>query len=607
MQLATSASAAAPSPLQLARRQVARATSRFLALQATRPRMAAVASSSTLRHHPCRRSASTDAASGVPRFTDGPYDPYNCITARLDPITNASSDAQRPASGSVSASDAPLAGWQVAVKENICVKHAKTTCSSRMLRDYESTFDAACVQRLRQAGAAIALKTNCDEFGMGSENLHSHHGPVRNPANPNAPRVRAEAESAAWDLETERVAGGSSGGSAAAVRAGLARIALGTDTGGSIRLPAAYCGVIGLKPSYGLVSRWGVVSYADSLDTVGLLGARLDDVERTFDVISAPDARDPTCVDQATRQRADEVAEAALARSSGGGGGGVRGLRIGIPAEYFPAELHPRVLAPLRRAIERLRSQGAEVVPVSLATTPYALSAYYVICSAEASSNLARYDGVEYGHRASSLSSSSSSSSSSPSPSASSSASPSSTEETGASGIKGEQANPYALTRSQGFGAEVQRRLLLGTYALSAHQFDNYFLQAARIRRQIQDDFQRLLRIPSVVHPPSSPLQREEGEGVDAILHPSAVDTAPTLAKSLGLKRPSGEEGKGEMEGVASYVQDVLTVPASLAGLPAISLPAGEADDGWPVGVTVMSQWGCEKVLFRIGQSVLAP
>ncbi|EPQ28472.1 uncharacterized protein PFL1_03775 [Pseudozyma flocculosa PF-1] len=548
----------------------------------SRPPSRLASSSRTASTTSSALTSATAAASAAspPHLSDGPFDPYNCITSRLPTTASAGDAARTPRDGR------PLAGWDVAVKENICVLGAATTCSSRMLSDYASTFDAACVHRLRNAGATIAAKTNCDEFGMGSENVHSFHGPVRNPAKAvrdAAPRPEPAA-AAAWDLERERVAGGSSGGSAAAVKAGLARIAIGTDTGGSIRLPAAYCGVVGLKPSYGLVSRWGLVSYADSLDTVGVLGSGIDDVEAAFDVLSAPDARDPTCVDASARRRAEGAVAAALdvaSSSTTNGGGVVEGLRIGIPREYFPRELHPRVLAPFRAAVHRLREQGAHIVSVSLPTTPYALSAYYVISSAEASSNLARYDGVEYGYRASAVEGQS---------------------------PQQEQQHPYARTRSQGFGAEVQRRILLGTYALSADKFDNYFLQAGRIRREIQRDFATSLRIPSVLGHgvAASPLSADKDkDGVDVLLHPSAVDTAPTLASALGFGPRAGTAQERQDRILSSYVQDVLTVPASLAGLPAISLPVGEAeDDGWPVGVTATSQWGCEKILFRIGRAL---
>lgn len=430
-----------------------------------------------------------------------------------------------------------------------------------MLQDYTSTFDAASVSLLRRAGADLRYVTNCDEFGMGSTNTHSFHGAVRNPASPTSSATHASN----WDPDVDRVAGGSSGGSAAAVRAGLARIALGSDTGGSVRLPAAYCGVVGLKPSYGLVSRWGLVSYADSLDTVGILARTVEDVEIVSDVLAAEhDRRDPTSASPEVRRQALETTQKVIKKflsTARDTSQPLKGLRVGVPSEYFPVELHQRVLPPFRKAVAALEKLGAEVVSISLPSTPSALSAYYIISSAEASSNLARYDGVEYGfHKPP---------------------------------VKGHHA--YAATRTAGFGDEVRKRILLGTFALTADAFDNFFLQASRIRAEIQSDFANVLRIQ---HPTASDSKAEGGdeEGVDMIIHPSAVDTAPTLASAM----KGSEEGQA---GVGEYVQDVLTVPASLAGLPALAIPAGVAeDDGWPVGVTFVSQWGCDKLLLHVGK-----
>lgn len=395
---------------------------------------------------------------------------------------------------------------------------------------------------------------------MGSSNIHSVHGAVRNPAAPHlqgTPSVSASE----WDLEVERVVGGSSGGSAAAVRAGLVRVALGSDTGGSVRLPAAYCGVVGLKPSYGVVSRWGLVSYADSLDTVGVLASTVEDAEQVLDILAKHDSRDPTSASMESRARAAETVNGVLnALPSPPSALPLSGLRVGVPKEYFPVELHPRVLPPFRKAVAALERLGAEVVQVTLPSTPSALSAYYIISSAEASSNLARYDGVEYGlHKPP---------------------------------VPGHHA--YAATRTAGFGSEVRKRVLLGTFALTADAFDNFFLQASRVRAEIQEDFASAFRI----HHPSTTKQangEEKDGGVDVIIHPSAVDTAPTLASAA-----RGAEG-----GIAEYVQDILTVPASLAGLPALAIPAGVAeDDGWPVGVTLVSQWGCDKILLSVARQL---
>ena len=495
-------------------------------------------------------ATSLTARNELKLLRDGPHDPYNAIVATLPPTPSDSS----------AASDDPLAGWKAAIKANICVRGAPTSCSSAMLQQYESAFEAASVSQLRQAGADLCYITNCDEFGMGSSNVHSIHGAVRNPASPT--KYPSTGTGRERNEEIERVAGGSSGGSAAAVRAGLVRFALGSDTGGSIRLPAAYCGVVGLKPSYGMVSRWGLVSYADSLDTVGVLARTVEDAEQVYDVLAQHDARDPTSASTDARSKAADIVDGLLSSlQSSSSAQALKGLRVGIPREYFPDELHPRVLPPFRRAVSALEQLGAEVVSISLPSTPSALSAYYIISSAEASSNLARYDGVEYGlHKP-------------PAP--------------------GHHA--YAATRTAGFGDEVRKRILLGTFALTADAFDNFFLQASRIRADVQRDFASALRN---LNPNTKKAEQGESDaGVDVIIHPSAVNTAPTLASAIN----GAEEGGG----VSEYVQDILTVPASLAGLPALAVPAGVAeDDGWPVGVTMVSQWGCDKLLLHVAKQL---
>ncbi|EPQ56175.1 amidase signature enzyme [Gloeophyllum trabeum ATCC 11539] len=440
----------------------------------------------------------------------------------------------------------PLSGTRVAVKDNICTRDMPTTCSSEMLRDFTSPFDATVVSLLRAAGAQIVGKANCDEFGMGSLNVHSIHGPVLNPWVP-----RDEHEHA------PRSAGGSSGGSAAAVAAGLCDVALGTDTGGSVRLPAAYCGVVGLKPSYGLLSRWGVVSYSDSLDCVGVLARSVADVHKVFATLNHHDPRDPTSLPPSIRQRARS------APARGRDPSDLRGLTIGIPQEYFPAELPALPLRPLLRA---LRARGAALVPVSLPSTRFALSAYYVIASAEAGSSLGRFDGVRYGKHV-------------PPP-------------PGADRAKASQV--YAHSRTKGFGREVRKRVLLGTYALSADAFDNYFLQAQRVRRLIKADFDRVFLKPNPLRgSPSRSDEREEEGKVDVLLHPSAMRTAPPLPAPSPATH------------LDAYVQDTLTTPASLAGLPALSVPAGLAD-GWPVGVSVVGQWGDEEGVLGVGRVVEA-
>ncbi|KAI9440754.1 amidase signature enzyme [Lactarius indigo] len=440
----------------------------------------------------------------------------------------------------------------VAVKDNICTKNMPTTCSSAMLRDFKSPFDATVVQLLSGSGATIIGKTNCDEFGMGSLNIHSVHGPVVNP-------YQHPANAVEWHGRERRSAGGSSGGSAAAVAAGMCDAALATDTGGSVRLPASYCGVVGLKPSYGLISRWGVVSFADSLDCVGIIGKNVASTSQVFDVLSKFDERDPTAARSNTREKARELSSEQMVEGLSLDFRDLTGLHIGIPQEYFPASLDNSIISPFRRVIRALKTRGATVLPVSLPNTRYALSAYYVIASAEASSNLARYDGVQYGTHV-------------PLPPGAISRSP---------------ADVYAHSRTAGFGAEVKRRILLGTYALTADAFDNYFLQSQRLRQCIRDDFMRVFRVPNPLA--VSPMCNEAG--VHVLLHPSAVRTAPRL---------------DEQDGLDAYTQDVLTVPASLAGLPALSVPiaAGAEGDGWPLGVSIVGQWGCEKMVLAVGAAI---
>ncbi|KAH9987131.1 amidase signature enzyme [Russula compacta] len=446
----------------------------------------------------------------------------------------------------------------VAVKDNICTKDMPTTCSSAMLRDFQSPFDATVVQLLNSSGATIIGKTNCDEFGMGSLNVHSIHGPVVNP-------YQHPSSTVDWHARERRSAGGSSGGSGAAVAAGICDAALATDTGGSVRLPASYCGVVGLKPSYGLISRWGAVSFADSLDCVGIIGKDVSSASQVFDVLSVFDERDPTAARPTTRETARELsseymAEWALSHSD------AEQLRIGIPQEYFPASLDRSILSPFRRVVRALQDRGATVLPVSLPNTSYALSAYYIIASAEASSNLARYDGVQYGLHV-------------PLPPDSIARSP---------------AEVFAHSRTAGFGAEVKRRILLGTYALTADAFDNYFLQAQRLRQCIRDDFMRVFRVPNPLARLAAAAAAPNPAGVHVLLHPSAVRTAPRLDEQ--------QDGHG----LDAYTQDVLTVPASLAGLPALSVPIAPSaeGDGWPLGVSVVGQWGCEAMVLTIGAAI---
>ncbi|KAF9053753.1 amidase signature enzyme [Hymenopellis radicata] len=410
----------------------------------------------------------------------------------------------------------------VGVKSNICTSELTTTCSSGILKDFVSPFNATVVDLLQASGVQVIGKTNCDEFGMGSLNVNSIHGPVVNP-------FQHPSSDTPWETRERRSAGGSSGGSAAAVAAGLCDVALGTDTGGSVRLPAAYCGVVGLKPSYGLLSRWGIVPYADSLDCVGILAKDVALTQKVFDILNVHDPQDPTSVPSSARNEGPTE---------------LRNLRVGVPQEYFPAELSFSVIDATKRTLKDLKAQGVTIVPISLRSTSYALSAYYVIASAEASSNMARYDGIQYGTRV-------------PPP-------------TGSDLSK--VSDVYSYTRTEAFGSEVKKRILLGTYSLSADAFDNYFLQAQRVRQLVKEDFDRAFH------------------HVDVLIHPSAIRTAPLL-ESVNY-------------GLDSYVQDVLTVPASLAGLPAVSIPVRHAEDGWPVGVSVVGQWGADELVMKVGQLI---
>ncbi|WP_263260382.1 Asp-tRNA(Asn)/Glu-tRNA(Gln) amidotransferase subunit GatA [Pseudomonas sp. RIT-PI-S] len=399
----------------------------------------------------------------------------------------------------------PLLGAPLAHKDLFCTRGIRTSCASRMLDNFQAPYDATVVEKLAAAGTVTLGKTNMDEFAMGSANENSHYGPVRNP----------------WQLD--HVPGGSSGGSAAAVAARLLPATTGTDTGGSIRQPAAFTNLTGLKPTYGRVSRWGMVAYASSLDQAGPLARTAEDCALMLQAMAGFDPKDSTSIDEAVPDYSATLNDS------------LQGLRIGVPREYFGAGLDPRIAERVEACIAELEKLGAVIKPISLPNMQHAIPAYYVIAPAEASSNLSRFDGVRFGYRCE---------------------------------------NPLDLTdlykrsRGEGFGPEVQRRIMVGTYALSAGYYDAYYLKAQRIRRLIKNDFMAAF------------------QEVDVILGP----TTPNPAWKLGAKNN---------DPVAAYLEDVYTITANLAGLPGLSMPMGFAD-GLPVGAQLLAPYFQEGRLLNV-------
>ncbi len=403
----------------------------------------------------------------------------------------------------------PLTGIPMAVKDVLCVRGVETTAGSQILRGFKPPYTATAVSRLFEAGAVMLGVTNCDEFAMGSSTENSAYFPTRNP----------------WALD--RVPGGSSGGSAAAVAAGEAIFSLGTDTGGSIRQPAALCGVVGMKPTYGRVSRYGLIAFASSLDQIGPFARSVDDAALVLSLMAGNDALDATSSDRPGNEVLNNY------------GAGVKGMRLGVPREYYDVQgIEPGVKAVIDKAIKVLQEQGAEIVDVSLPHTDYGLAAYYIIAPAECSSNLARFDGVRYGMS-----------------------------EVDAPNIT----ELYMRTRRKGFGAEVRRRVMLGTYALSSGYYDAYYLKAQKVRTLIKRDFDAAF------------------QKCDAVI--SA--TSPTVAFPLGAKT---------QDPISMYLCDVLTLGGNLAGLPGISVPCGMSE-GLPVGLQILGpQWG-ENLVLRVARA----
>jgi len=406
----------------------------------------------------------------------------------------------------------PLAGIPVALKDLISTKDIPTTCGSRILEGYHPPYDATVVTRLRTADAVLIGKLNMDEFAMGSSNENSGYGPVRNPR------------------DTDRVPGGSSGGSAASVAADETILALGSDTGGSVRLPASFCGVVGLKPTYGLVSRYGLVAYASSLDQIGPLGRSVTDVALLLSTIAGHDSDDSTSADVAVPDYVGELSQ------------GISGLTIGLPKQYDTEGLDPEVRSAVRNGVALLEAAGASVREIDLPVAghpSYSVAAYYVIATAEASSNLARYDGVKYGLRVE----------------------------------DGDLNGMYAATRSRGFGNEVKRRIMLGTYVLSAGYYDAYYLKAQRVRTLIQQDFDRAF------------------ESCDLIAGP----VSPT---------PAFKFGERIEDPLQMYLTDIYTVSVNLAGIPAISVPCGTSNSGLPIGLQLLAPAFEESRLLRAARVV---
>ncbi|MFC2061846.1 Asp-tRNA(Asn)/Glu-tRNA(Gln) amidotransferase subunit GatA [Elusimicrobiota bacterium] len=446
----------------------------------------------------------------LPKIQEGQEKLNNYITlltdrakdraSQLDEIINSGKDT------------GPLAGIPIAIKDNMMLEDTPTTCGSKILKNYISPYTATVVEKLEQAGAVIVGKTNMDEFAMGSSGETSHFGPVKNPHDP------------------ERIPGGSSSGSAASVADGQVMGSLGSDTGGSIRQPAAMCGVVGMKPTYGLVSRYGLVAFASSLDQIGPFAATVEDAAVILDVIAGYDPKDSTSYDMG-----DKKLDCASKT-----GEGIKGAKIGIPKEYMTEGLSPEILERLEYTMKELEKKGAEIIDVSLPLTKYAVSVYYIVAPAEASANLARYDGVKYGYRT-------------PQPE--------------------DLLAEYKKSRQEGFGPEVKRRIMLGTYALSSGYYDAYYLKAQKVRTKMSEDFKKVFN------------------EIDFILSP----TTPSTAFKIGEKAD---------DPLQMYLSDIYTISCNLTGLPGINIPAGKDSQGLPVGLQLISSWLNDENLFAAAREM---
>ena len=405
-----------------------------------------------------------------------------------------------------SSDEQSLKGFAIAVKDNICTKFSQTSCGSRILGNYRPQYNATAVEKLLDAGAVIVGKANMDEFAMGSSNENSAFGAVKNP----------------WDLE--RVPGGSSGGSAVAVASGVVRASLGSETGGSVRQPASLCGIVGFKPTYGRISRFGLVAFASSLDQIGIFGQASKDVADVLGAIAGRDKNDSTTADVEVPDYAAELEK------------DIKGKRIGVPRALFGEGLDDEIRDSVEQSIENYRSLGAEIVDVELPNAKYGIAVYYIICTAEASSNLARFDGVRYGFRAENAH---------------------------------ELREMYMKTREEGFGAEVKRRIMLGTYVLSSGYYDAYYAKAQKVRTLLKQDYARAF------------------EKCDAILTP----TSPSTAFKIGEKSD---------DPLAMYLSDIYTVSANLTGTPGISVPCGLSSENLPIGLQLSGNYWSEAVLLNL-------